>query len=173
MARTIKSRPDADQEPTNARTYELTPVTGWRTRVRDYTPLIGQANQEQLDQVRDVVYGLALRGADEKDITEFFGWDKTAVRSQLRPVIEMAQAELRLMLKAHQVETALGSKLPIAQIWAGKQFANQTDDATLRLQEDGEGGFSGLLITKVQANRDQTTGKTVAEPTQTVVQSSE
>lgn len=168
MAR-IKSRPSADADtpvaPSNA--YSLAPVSVWRNRVRDYTPLFGEENQAKLDDLRDVVYGMALEGANEKDVSEFFGFEPHLVKQQLGPVIKMAQAELRLILKKDQVDSALASKLPLMKIWAGKQFADQRDEVALSGSEsDGEG--TGLLITVVKANRSET-GRTLDEPSKTVI----
>jgi len=160
----IKSR--ADGAPSDNGYYPI-PATGWRSRVRDYTPLIGEENQEKLDAVRDVVYGMALQGANEKDIVEYFGWDPALVRQQVGPVIKMAQAELRLLLKHDQITSALASKLPLMKIWAGKQFADQRDDVALTSAADGEG--TGLLVTVVRANRDQHTGQTLGEASSEVV----
>ena len=150
--------------------YALAPQTGWRTRVRDYTALIGEENQAKLDELRDVVYGMALDGASERYIADYFGFDVKLVRIQLGPVIKMAQAELALAIRKSNVIAALDPKAnPITRIWAAKQHAGQTDVTAVEIG-DGEGGFGGLIITKVQANRDQTTGKTIGEAYATVVQ---
>lgn len=141
MARTPKT---AEEVQTFAvdKQLDLTPHPGWRSRVRDYTPLIGEENQSALDELRDVAYALALRGADEKDIAELFGFELSTVRAQLGPVIKIAKAELRIKLKADQIEFALTSKQPIAKIFAGKQHADQTDEPSATLGEEGDGSIN-------------------------------
>lgn len=127
MAR-IKTRPDEDFTPENRSTLDLTPNVEWRSRVRDFTPMIGEVGQAKLDHLRDIVYGLVLRtGAKDTQVAKLFGFQPSIVRTHLGPVIEMAQTELALALQGKQIDTALNSKLPIAHIWAGKQFAGQTD----------------------------------------------
>ena len=84
--------------------YELSPAPAWRSRVQGYTPLINEANQAALDELRDVVYGLTLRGANEKDITECFGRERHLVNQQLGPVFQIAVAELR---RKHPANTRL------------------------------------------------------------------
>jgi hypothetical protein len=123
---------------------DLTPATEWRNRVRDFTPAIGAENQAMLDRLRDVVYGLALKGADERYISEYFGFDRTLVRTQLGPIIKMAQAELALRIRASNVEAALDPKAnPITRIWAAKQHAGQQDIApTTEVEAVGDGSVN-------------------------------
>lgn len=130
--------------------YVPTQYSGWRTRVRDYTPLIGEENQALLDEVRDTVYQMTLDGGDLKTICQFFGWDHVIAKPQLQPIVEMARAELRLRLKQDQIQFALSSKQPLAKIWAGKQFGDQTDNP---VDEDGGSGTATIEL-RVVRNTD-------------------
>ena len=125
----IKSRPEDDaSEGSQPYTFDMTPNVMWRQRVRDYTPLIGEENQAALDRLRDVVYSMALQGADEKLVAQYFGFERHQVKSQLGPVIEMAQAELALKIRGSNIEAALAAKAdPKMRVWAAKQHAGQSD----------------------------------------------
>lgn len=159
------TRPTKEEKAEAKLQYDLTPVTGWRSRIVDWTPLIGAENQALLEKLQEVVYGMVLRGADEKDIVEYFGFDKNVARQQLRPVIEMAKAELRLILKEDQIMTALGSRLPNMKVWVGKQMAGQSDFPALEvgdtLVDTSQGLFQGLTVVRTHRAMD---GTTTAEP---------
>jgi hypothetical protein len=162
----VTGEPATLSQEQHQRLYDATPYTGWRTRVRDWTPLIGEENQELLERVRDKVYGIVLdTGADLKTICAYFGWDIATARSQIQPVIEMAKAELKLTVLENQLSFALATKQPLAKIAAGRQFADQTDYAP---QGDGAGSnsatglFDGLTVT--ETHRDSN-GQTTQEPT--------
>lgn len=165
MAKTIQGEASPDAE-LHERMFEAQPYTGWRTRVTDMTPLIGTENQELLDQARDKVYGIVLKtGADLKTICTYFGWDLATANSQIKPVWEMAKAELKLKVLENQLDFALATKQPLAKIHIGRQQADQTDYAP---QGDGaavqqSGLFDGLTV--VETHRDMS-GQTTAEPTQ-------
>lgn len=154
--------PELEERMFNAPSY-----SGWRTRVTDWTPLIGEHNQELLEQVRDKVYGIVLAtGADLKTICAYFGWDVSTARSQLQATIDMAKAELKLTVLENQISFALATKQPLAKIHIGRQHADQLDYAP---QGDGSTAASsgGLFdnLTVVETHRDMN-GQTIQEPTQ-------
>lgn len=126
MAR-ITTRPDEDITPDNPALRDLEPNTEWRSRIRDYSSIGDDANA-RIEAFRDKVYALVLAtGAKNAQVAKYFALPEALVKSQLGPVIEMATAELQLAIQAKQIHTALTSKQPISHIWAGKQFAGQTD----------------------------------------------
>ena len=155
-----------DEVQDAARKYVASPYTGWRSRIKDYTPILGAETQEQLDLVRDIVYGIVLdTGADLRTLCDYFGWDKTTAKNQIGPVVDMAKAELKLAVQKNQLDFAMSSKQPLAKIHAGRQFADQTESGAPMPEAEAtqEGLFSGLTV--VETHREVSTGKTVQEPT--------
>lgn len=140
--------------------------TGWRSRVRDYTPLIGSDNQTLLDEVLDRVYDIVLRtGANLKTICDYFGWDINTARLQLQPVIDMAKAELKLTILQNQIEFGLSTKQPLAKIHIGRQHADQLDYAVPETLANGQtagGLFDGLTVVVTHRDMD---GRTLEAPT--------
>lgn len=147
-----------------ARKYTAAPYTGWRSRIQDYTPLIGTENQDLLEQVRDVVYGIVLdTGADLKTICDYFGWDRTTARKQIGPVVEMAKAELKLAVLKNVLDYGMKTNIPQAKAHTGRHFADQIEGGSVAT--DGTAPTDGLFngLTVVETHRDQN-GTTVQEP---------
>ena len=156
----IKSR---DDKP-DPFALDTSQFIGIRSKVVDYTPLIGEHNQALLEDVRDVSYGLALHGASDKDIAERYGWDIHTFREQVGTITKQARAHLRILLKQTVVKSAVGTNNTVAHIWAGKQFAGMSDNG---LTDDGEAKPTASLfgnLTVAVTHRDEN-GRTVAEPT--------
>lgn len=109
---------------------DLTPATEWRARIKEWQELPDQTAEERLQRLEEMVYGVVLRtGASIAEIVNLFAFPDGPARRQLGPVVAAARAELALSLKANQIKAALKDTAhPIAMIWAGKNFAGQSDN---------------------------------------------
>lgn len=148
-----------------ARKYAAAPYAGWRSRIKDYTPIIGSDKAETLEKVRDIVYGIVLdTGADLKTLCDYFGWDRTTAKNVVGPVVDMAKAELKLAVQKNQLDFAMSCKQPLAKIHVGRQFADQTESGQPVPDSSAsvtDGLFNGLTV--VETHRDSN-GTTVQEP---------
>lgn len=149
---------------TAARKYHAKPHRDWRDRLRDYSHLLDDEKAEQLEHIRDVVYGIVLdTGADIKTISKFFGWDFDVAKAILQPTYDTAKAELKLTVLAHLLDFDFNTKQALAKMHLGRHYADQTESGQPMPDADaaGAGLFNGLTV--VETHRDQS-GQTVQEP---------
>lgn len=170
----IKSRDDKPATDTSTKPkLDLTPNSEWRNRHMEWNAAFAAEHPDKAEAIlklQDTVYGLAVRGANLSEIAKILGIEEKVLKPFCAPLIDAAKAELSAILKASQIEAALGPKAhPISRIWAGKQFAGQRDDGGGEAQDAGtqqSSMFEGLSV--VKTHRDEQ-GRTTQAPTITIL----
>ncbi|MCX7806784.1 MAG: hypothetical protein N3A38_16595, partial [Planctomycetota bacterium] len=75
---------------------------------------------------REAVEAQARAGATVGDLADWWGVDRDRFRRRWAAVVRRARADLRMRLRARQIELALDGH-PIMLIWLGKQLLGQAD----------------------------------------------
>jgi hypothetical protein len=121
--------------------YTYAPCADWRANKLKW------ANQ-LVDELRDIVYGMAKDGASKGDISQFFGISTENFNKEFDEVYEMGRADLRLRIARRTVWLAFKSKMPAAAIWAGKVYCGYNEITPVADTQSSSGVTFNLTLAK-------------------------
>lgn len=75
----------------------------------------------------ETLYKLALFGANNLELAEFFGTNESQIRYYFNEYLTKARATLKIKLKRAQLKVAIENESTAMLIWCGKQYLGQTD----------------------------------------------
>jgi len=112
--------------------YRLTAASHWRARLRQWKDILpdeeGVRDAQRLEILQDIVYSCVLRGADKRDIIEFFGLrDNAEFGRYLSEVIRCASAERRMTIKSDIMELAFIGRSTTAKMFVAKALGGLID----------------------------------------------
>ena len=75
----------------------------------------------------ELLYKLALMGANNMELGEFFGVSESQIRFYFNEYLRKARASLRMKLRRAQLKVAIENESTAMLIWLGKNILNQSD----------------------------------------------
>ena len=102
--------------------------TGYGERVKnpkeiEYTTTGIKVGQTVVDT--EILYKLALFGANNCELAEFFGTNESQIRYYFNEYLSKARASLKMKLKRAQLKVAIENESVPMLIWMGKQYLGQ------------------------------------------------
>ena len=76
----------------------------------------------------ETVYKLALMGATNLEIAEWFGVTEQTVRYRFSEYLAKARSSLKIKLRRAQLKVAIENENPTMLIWLGKQLLGQSEN---------------------------------------------
>ena len=76
----------------------------------------------------ETVYKLALMGANNTEIAEWFGVTEQTVRYRFSEYLAKARSSLKIKLRRAQLKVAIENENPTMLIWLGKQLLGQSEN---------------------------------------------
>jgi hypothetical protein len=75
----------------------------------------------------ELLYKLALMGANNKELGDFFGVPESQIRYYFSVFLTKARASLKMKLRRAQLKVAIENENPTMLIWLGRNMLDQTD----------------------------------------------
>jgi hypothetical protein len=73
------------------------------------------------------VYKLALMGANNSEIAEWYGVTEQSIRYRFNEYLAKARSSLKIKLRRAQLKVAIENENPTMLIWLGKQMLGQSE----------------------------------------------
>ena len=76
----------------------------------------------------ETVYKLALMGANNVEIAEWYGVTEQSIRYRFNEYLAKARSSLKIKLRRAQLKVAIENENPTMLIWLGKQMLGQSEN---------------------------------------------
>ncbi len=76
----------------------------------------------------ETVYKLALMGANNSEIAEWYGVTEQSIRYRFNEYLAKARSSLKIKLRRAQLKVAIENENPTMLIWLGKQMLGQSEN---------------------------------------------
>ena len=76
----------------------------------------------------ETVYKLALMGATNVEIAEWYGVTEQSIRYRFNEYLSKARSSLKIKLRRAQLKVAIENENPTMLIWLGKQMLGQSEN---------------------------------------------
>jgi hypothetical protein len=76
----------------------------------------------------ETVYKLALMGANNVEIAEWYGVTESSIRYRFNEYLAKARSSLKIKLRRAQLKVAIENENPTMLIWLGKQMLGQGEN---------------------------------------------